>query len=147
MILLRRVPFAFAVLVVLSMFVAGCDEDPPTTPSDFSTFNQVDLRVGTGDEAVNGKVLTVNYTGWLYKGSESDQKGLQFETSVGGTPFQFTLGVGQVIAGWDRGVVGMRVGGVRRLVIPPSLAYGPVRNFAIPPNATLVFELELLELQ
>lgn len=147
MILLRRVPFAFAVLVVLSVFVAGCDEDPPTTPSDFATFSQVDLRVGTGDEAVTGKVLTVNYTGWLYKGSEPDKKGVQFETSIGATPLQFTLGIGQVIAGWDQGIVGMRVGGVRRLVIPPSMAYGPIRNFAIPPNATLVFEVELVELQ
>ena len=91
--------------------------------------------------------MTVNYTGWFYGESRPDNKGPVFESSVGGDPFVFTLGVGQVIEGWDRGVVGMRVGGVRRLVIPPSLAYGSFRNGTIPPNATLVFEIELLEVR
>jgi FKBP-type peptidyl-prolyl cis-trans isomerase FkpA len=103
------------------------------------------LRVGSGAEAAAGKVVSVHYTGWLYDGSKPDGKGIQFETSVGTTPFSFTLGFGQVITGWDQGLPGMKVGGVRRLVIPPSLAYGSVRNGPIPPNATLIFEVELID--
>jgi FKBP-type peptidyl-prolyl cis-trans isomerase FkpA len=105
------------------------------------------VRAGTRTAAATGKVLTVNYTGWLYDAAKTDGKGLQFETSVGGTPFTFTLGLGQVIAGWDQGLPGMKVGGLRRLVIPPSLAYGAVRNGPIPPHASLVFEIELIDVQ
>jgi FKBP-type peptidyl-prolyl cis-trans isomerase FkpA len=90
-------------------------------------------------------VLTVNYTGWLYSVAQPDNKGAQFDSSVGGTPFSFTLGQGSVIAGWDRGLVGMRVGGLRRLVVPPSLGYGDFRNGPIPANATMVFDIELVE--
>jgi len=89
----------------------------------------------------------VFYTGWLYDGSKADLKGLQFETNVGGSAFEFTLGVGNVIAGWDQGLVGMQPGGVRRLVIPPALAYGGSRRGPIPPNSTLVFEVELTAIQ
>ena len=88
--------------------------------------------------------MTVNYTGWLYDPTKPDQKGLVFDTSIGQTPFTFTLGAGQVIKGWDVGVPGMNVGGVRRLVIPPSLGYGASRSGPIPPNSTLVFEIELV---
>jgi len=98
--------------------------------------------VGTGAAAANGQSLTVDYTGWLYDSTQPDEKGAVFDAS-GSTPFTFTLGNGSVIAGWDQGVVGMQVGGVRRLVIPPSLAYGAVRHGAIPPNATLLFEIHL----
>jgi FKBP-type peptidyl-prolyl cis-trans isomerase len=92
--------------------------------------------------------ITVNYTGWLYDPTRPEQKGSQFDTSAGRAPFTFTLGVGQVIQGWDQGVSGMKVGGLRRLVIPPERGYGangspPV----IPPNATLVFDIELLDVQ
>lgn len=118
----------------------------PTEPSS-APFSQTDLRGGTGTEAAAGKVLTVHYTGWLYDASKPDGKGVQFETSVGVSPFSFTLGFGGVIAGWDQGLPGMKIGGLRRLVIPPSLAYGPVRNGPIPANATLVFEIELLDVQ
>jgi FKBP-type peptidyl-prolyl cis-trans isomerase FkpA len=96
---------------------------------------------------VSGRELTVNYTGWFYGESRPEKKGPVFDTSAGSDPFIFTLGAGQVIAGWDQGLQGMRVGGVRRLVIPPSLAYGAFRNGPIPPNATLVFEVELLDVQ
>lgn len=100
-----------------------------------------DLIVGTGAEALKGKSVTVHYTGWL-------QDGTQFDSSVGGQPFTFTLGAGQVIAGWDEGVTGMKVGGKRKLVIPPELAYGaqgypPV----IPANATLTFDVQLLDVK
>lgn len=100
-----------------------------------------DLVVGTGAEAVSGKRVSVHYTGTLTDGKK-------FDSSVGRAPFPFQLGAGQVIQGWDQGVAGMKVGGKRRLTIPPELAYGK-RGFpgAIPPDATLVFEVELLEVK
>ena len=136
---------AFVVLAVLALPIAGCD-DSPTSPNN-RPFSQVDLRLGTGAEATTGKILTVHYTGWLYDALEPNQRGVQFDSSVNGEPFLFTLGAGGVIQGWDQGLVGMKVGGLRRLVIPPSLAYGSYRSGPIPPNATLLFEIELLEVQ
>ena len=130
---------------MLAFATAGCNESP-TSPNN-APFSQTDLRVGTGADAVNGRVLTVNYTGWLYDASQPDQRGVQFDSSIGRTPFTFTLGIGGVIEGWERGLQGMKVGGLRRLVIPPSLGYGDVRSGQIPPNATLLFEVELLDVQ
>ena len=98
-------------------------------------------------DAVNGKTLAVNYTGWLYDATRADQKGTQFDTSIGRGPYAFVLGAGQVIKGWDQGVPGMKVGGQRRLVIPPDLAYGASGRGQIPPNATLVFDIQLLAVQ
>ena len=98
-----------------------------------------DEVVGTGAAAQTGDTVTVNYTGKLENGSV-------FDTSVGKTPFQFTLGAGQVIPGWDKGLVGMQVGGKRILIIPPSMAYGAQGVGPIPPNATLTFEVELLKI-
>lgn len=115
-----------------------------TSPSSSAPYSQIDLLAGTGDTAVTSSILTVNYTGWLYDASKPDNKGLMFDTSIGRVPFVFTLGTASVIQGWDQGLVGMKVGGIRRLVVPPSLAYGPVRNSSIPPYATLVFEVELI---
>ncbi|SFL76685.1 FKBP-type peptidyl-prolyl cis-trans isomerase [Rugamonas rubra] len=106
---------------------------------------KTDLVVGAGAEAVAGKALTVNYTGWVYTSLTSDNKGAKFDSSVGRGPFPFTLGAGEVIKGWDLGVVGMKVGGTRRLVIPADLAYGAAgRPPTIPANASLLFEIELL---
>ena len=136
----RGLCIVFAGIVLAA--AAGCGSSP-TSPSS-APFSKTDLRVGTGTDAAAGGAITVNYTGWLYDPSKTDGKGPQFDTSVGGTPFSFTLGFGQVITGWDQGLPGMKVGGLRRLVIPPSLAYGAVRNGPIPPNATLVFDVELV---
>ena len=143
-----RVLRATVIVVALgaATSVAGCT-DTPTGPSNYAPYTVTDLRVGTGGDAVTGRLLTVNYTGWLYNSSRPDNKGAIFDTSVGGEPFTFLLGAGEVIDGWDQGTAGMRVGGLRRLVIPPSLAYGSVRNTTIPPNATLLFEIELLEVE
>lgn len=142
----RRFLFLCLASLALSTATAGCG-DAPTAPTSNAPFSQSDLVVGTGAAAAVGNLITVNYTGWLFDGSKPDSKGLQFDSSIGVTPFTFTLGAGQVIEGWDRGLVGMQVGGQRRLVIPPSLAYGPGRNGIIPPNATLVFDVGLLEVQ
>lgn len=109
----------------------------PSAPS--SELQIEDKTVGTGDEAVAGKSVTVHYTGWLTDGTKFDS------SKDHGQPFTFQLGAGQVIRGWDQGVLGMKVGGARKLTIPPSLGYGANgAGGAIPPNATLVFEVELL---
>ena len=133
--------------MTLLVLAAGCGKDTPTSASATPGYSQTDVRLGTGTEAANGNLLTVQYTGWLYDGSQTEQKGQQFETSRGREPLVFTLGANEVIAGWDVGLIGLRVGGLRRLIIPPSLAYGGFRNGPIPPNATLVFEVELLDVQ
>jgi len=110
--------------------------------SSVSGFEAQDIVVGTGEEAVSGKVISVHYTGAFIDGKVFDSSLTQ------GVPFEFTLGVGKVIAGWDQGFNGMKVGGKRRLVIPGDLAYGPEgRPGAIPPNATLIFEVELLDVK
>lgn len=110
---------------------------------------KTDTVVGTGAEAVPGKIAVVHYTGWLYDPSSSDKKGAKFDSSLDrAAPFSFPLGAGRVIRGWDEGVVGMRVGGHRTLVIPPDMAYGSKgAGGVIPPDATLLFEVELLELK
>lgn len=101
-----------------------------------------DIKVGTGDEAVAGKKVTVNYKGTLTNGT-------QFDSSYDrGTPFTFNLGAGEVIQGWDNGVKGMKVGGKRKLTIPSQLGYGERgAGNLIPPNATLIFEVELLKVE
>jgi peptidylprolyl isomerase len=101
-----------------------------------------DVKLGDGPEAKKGDIVAVHYTGWLYK---NGSKGAQFDSSRDrGQPITFTLGTGQVIAGWDEGVAGMKVGGQRTLIIPPELAYGSKgAGGVIPPNATLTFDVEL----
>jgi FKBP-type peptidyl-prolyl cis-trans isomerase FkpA len=136
---------AFVVLVCLGLALA-CGSNNPTSPSAVA-FSQTDLRLGTGATAAAGNSLTVNYTGWIYDPSKADFKGIQFDSTAAAGPFTFTLGGASVIAGWDQGLPGMKVGGIRQLIIPPSLAYGNVRNGAIPPNAALVFEVELLSIK
>jgi len=130
---------------VLSLAVA-CG-DTPTTPGGVNTLIQRELVIGGGAAAEAGNSITVNYTGWLYDPSRPENKGLQFDTSTGRDPFTFTLGAGAVIPGWDQGIVNMRVGGSRRLIVPPALAYGPSRNGPIPANSSLVFDVELVSIQ
>ena len=110
------------------------------------TLVKTDTVVGKGTEAVAGKTVEVHYTGWLQDASAANQRGKQFDSSVGRGPFSFPLGAGRVIKGWDQGVAGMKVGGKRTLVIPGSLAYGKggAGNGLIPPDATLIFDVELL---
>ncbi|MBS3973943.1 MAG: FKBP-type peptidyl-prolyl cis-trans isomerase [Actinobacteria bacterium] len=114
-------------------------QEPPAA-EDVTELVIEDITVGTGAEAKAGDTVTVHYTGWLTDGTE-------FDSSVGREPFQFPLGQGQVIPGWDQGVAGMKVGGQRRLTIPPDLGYGAAgAGGVIPPNATLIFEVELLSI-
>ena len=114
----------------------------PAQPAvaDVTELKIEDTKVGTGTVAEAGKSVTVHYTGWLTNGTKFDS------SKDHGQPFKFQLGAGQVIKGWDQGVAGRKVGGVRKLTIPPSLAYGEngAGGGVIPPNATLVFEVELL---
>ncbi len=115
---------------------------PATTTASGLIIN--DTVVGTGDTAVAGRNVTVHYTGWLFYGGE---RGKKFDSSKDrGDPFDFPLGANRVIKGWDEGVQGMKVGGSRTLTIPPNLGYGSQgAGGAIPPNATLIFDVELLE--
>jgi len=139
----RRVTVS-ALAVLLLAVIAACTS--PTSPSNAPPFSQTDLVVGTGAAVGNGDAVAVHYTGWLYDASAFEQKGTMFDTTAGSAPYTFVLGTGQVIAGWDQGIAGMRVGGIRRLVIPPNLAYGATGNGPIPPNASLVFEVQLVTL-
>ena len=132
--------FAGALASLLSMSVAHADTTPVTTPSGLK---YVDHAVGSGTEATKGKSVNVHYTGWL---NQNGEKGSKFDSSVDrGQPFTFSLGVGMVISGWDEGVAGMKVGGKRTLFIPSKLGYGSRGAGAvIPPNADLIFDVELL---
>ena len=105
-----------------------------------------DEKLGTGAEAKAGQVVTVHYTGWLHDAAAPETKGRKFDSSRDrGEPFSFELGAGEVIRGWDQGVAGMKVGGQRRLTIPPELGYGARgAGGVIPPNATLIFDVELI---
>jgi peptidylprolyl isomerase len=128
-------------LFVLSATQASAEEKPVTTPSGLK---YVDTVVGNGTEAATGKDVSVHYTGWLDQGE--GKKGKKFDSSEDrGTPFEFGLGKGMVIKGWDEGVAGMKVGGQRTLMIPASLGYGERgAGGVIPPNANLIFDVKLL---
>lgn len=119
-----------------------------TTQNQGPAFQRIDTLEGSGALASSGRTLTLNYTGWLYDPAKTDFKGTQFDTSVGKTPFSFRLGAGQVIAGWDQGLLGMRAGGKRTLIVPASMAYGRTGSGStIPPDAALVFDVELITVQ
>ena len=110
---------------------------------------KIDVKQGTGAEAQTGKVVIVNYTGWLYDATAPDGKGKKFDSSLDRkVPFGFFLGEGKVIKGWDQGVVGMKTGGKRTLIIPADLGYGERgAGGVIPPNATLIFDVDLIEVK
>jgi FKBP-type peptidyl-prolyl cis-trans isomerase FkpA len=133
--------------IVAVLLAAGCgsDDGPSLAPTTSAPYSQTDLVVGTGTTAVPNTLVTVAYTGWLHDSGRADAKGTQFDSRPS---FEFRLGTGNVIQGWHQGVSGMRIGGQRRLVIPPDLAYGNQSPGApIPANATLVFDITLLNVQ
>ena len=153
-------PTGRLVSLLLAAAVAGCGSTAPSGTAataapvasaqpDVAQLIVSDLRPGTGAEAQAGTLVTVHYTGWLYDPKAVETKGKKFDSSRdAGQPFQFPLGAGKVIAGWDQGVAGMRVGGQRRLVIPSTLGYGQRgAGGVIPPGAALVFDVELLDVR
>ena len=136
-------------LPLLAVFaLAACSTPPPAQASgQVDKLTVIDQKVGTGAEAKAGMDVLVHYTGWLYDEHAEDKHGATFDSSYDhGAPFNFTLGAGSVIDGWDQGVAGMRVGGKRTLLIPAVLGYG-ARGAGgdIPPNASLVFDVELID--
>jgi len=136
-------------LSLLAVFaLAACSNPPPAHANgQVDKLTIIDQKVGTGPEAKPGMDVLVHYTGWLYDENAKDKHGAKFDSSLNhGAPFNFTLGAGRVIEGWDQGVVGMRVGGKRTLLIPAELGYG-ARGAGrdIPPNASLVFNVELID--
>jgi FKBP-type peptidyl-prolyl cis-trans isomerase FkpA len=137
-----------AALAVAALAQAPADAPPPAEPEPAVLVT--DLSAGIGDQALPGMVVIVHYTGWLYDPAAKDQRGRKFDSSRDrGQPLSFPLGAGRVIRGWEQGLPGMKIGGIRRLVIPPSLAYGArgAGNGVIPPNATLIFDVELLAVE
>jgi FKBP-type peptidyl-prolyl cis-trans isomerase FkpA len=113
-----------------------------------TSLQTVDVVAGTGAVATSGLTATVHYTLWLYDANAANRRGTRIESSRdGGMPFSFLVGAGRVIAGWDQGVPGMRVGGQRTLTVPTSLAYGCTGSGRIPANAALVFDIELLDVK
>ena len=119
----------------------------PPKPQAAMGLQKIDTVAGKGALAEAGKVVSVHYTGWLYMPKAPKQRGMQFDSSVGRGPFSFPLGGGQVIAGWDQGVAGMKVGGKRTLIIPAALGYGARGAGPIPANADLIFDVELLDVK
>jgi FKBP-type peptidyl-prolyl cis-trans isomerase len=138
---MRKLIVTLGAGVVLSLVVISCQSSGWVTTASGLKF--IDHVVGQGDEAVQGMTVEMHYTGWLW---EDGKRGTKFDSSRDrNTTFKFTLGAGQVISGWDEGILGMRVGGKRELVIPPELGYGTRGAGAvIPPDATLNFEVEFI---
>jgi FKBP-type peptidyl-prolyl cis-trans isomerase FkpA len=134
-------------LMAVLALVGGCGGSNPVEPTPpTAPFTQVDLVDGTGATATAGRTVTVTYALWLYDPNKADGKGAQIPQSS--APFTFVLGSSQVIRGWNQGVAGMKVGGQRRLTIPPDLAYGSSSpGGGIPPDATLVFDIALTAVQ
>ncbi|MGE0593327.1 MAG: FKBP-type peptidyl-prolyl cis-trans isomerase [Vicinamibacterales bacterium] len=132
--------------LVVAAACGGTELQPGEGMSNITELEAQDQQAGDGEEATAGRAVTVHYTGWLYSDTAEGHRGRQFDSSRDrNEPFTFRLGGGEVIRGWDEGVAGMRVGGRRTLTIPPSLGYGARgAGGVIPPNATLVFDVELL---
>ena len=136
----------FTLLLSLMLGLCACSSPGPFPGGSVAELQRIDEKHGSGAIATAGSDVTVHYTGWLYSENAQDHRGAEFDSSVKrGEPFTFLLGAGQVIRGWDEGVAGMKVGGKRVLLIPSDLGYGVNgAGGAIPPNASLVFEVELL---
>ena len=145
---MKNIAIAAALAVVSTSVFAQGGGSAPAAPAEVKELIKQDTKVGEGKAAETGKAVSVHYTGWLFDPAAADRKGKKFDSSLDrGMPFGFILGAGRVIKGWDEGVVGMKEGGKRTLYIPPSYGYGERgAGGAIPPNATLVFDVELLKI-
>ncbi|MDO9010370.1 MAG: FKBP-type peptidyl-prolyl cis-trans isomerase [Gallionella sp.] len=142
---------SLALMLSGALVTTACSEQaaPPAPTMENSNMTELiktDTKLGEGAEATAGNHVSVHYTGWLYDEAAADHKGKKFDSSRDrGDPFDFPLGAGQVIKGWDQGFDGMKVGGQRTLIIPAHMGYGARgAGGVIPPNATLVFDVELL---
>ena len=141
--------------LTLTLALTGCDRAKAPQPADTAAatdtaavaFQKIDTVTGTGKEATAGATAVVNYTGWLYDPAAESKHGAQFDSSIGREPFSFELGAGRVIKGWDDGVQGMKVGGKRTLIVPAAMGYGDGGAGPIPPGATLIFDVELLDVK
>jgi FKBP-type peptidyl-prolyl cis-trans isomerase len=136
-----------ALLLSAALGCAGAEStaDDALSQTDKTKLEITDTRAGTGPEARPGRRVSVHYTGWLYHPQKEGHRGRKFDSSRDrGEPYELTLGAGEVIPGWDEGLAGMKAGGTRTLVIPPSMGYGRQGSGPIPPNATLVFDVELM---
>ncbi len=142
-------PFLPTLLLLATVACGGNTGSAPAGEVNVTQLIKQDGKVGSGAEAVSGRTVTVHYTGWLYAPGSADHKGNKFDSSRDrNEPFAFALGAGQVIRGWDEGVAGMKVGGQRTLTIPPEMGYGARgAGGGIPPNATLLFDVELLDVK
>jgi FKBP-type peptidyl-prolyl cis-trans isomerase FkpA len=138
-----------SVIAVAIAILPSCASEDDMGQSNITQLVKNDDVAGTGNEAVTGRRVTVHYTGWLYDQGSTDHKGRKFDSSRDrGEPFTFRLGAGEVIRGWDEGVAGMKIGGRRTLMIPPDYGYGAQgAGGVIPANATLVFDVELLDVR
>ena len=146
-----RISALLMAAVMLPLAACANEEQsaPPAAASTVESLQIIELVEGEGVEAVNGRVAVVHYTGWLFEPAGTESKGAKFDSSVDrGRPFKFPVGGGRVIKGWDVGVAGMKAGGKRRLIIPADMAYGQRgAGGSIPPGATLVFDVELLDVE
>lgn len=146
-----------ALTACAAALLAGCPQQDTQTQAGDATpqrsapvteLQKIDIVKGTGEGISQGQVAVVHYTGWLYQPGALESKGTKFDSSrERGEPFRFTIGAGEVIRGWEEGVQGMQPGGQRRLVIPSEMAYGPSGRGPIPPDAPLVFDVELLAIE
>lgn len=148
----------WAVAIATALLLAGCGKQtppaetapPPGAAAPITQLQKIDIVKGTGEGISAGQQAVVHYTGWLYDPAAPEHKGKQFDSSrERGKPFRFVIGAGGVIKGWEEGVQGMQPGGQRQLVIPADLGYGPAGagGGVIPPNATLLFDIELLAIE
>ena len=136
---------AFSAILALGGCGAGDSDNPaPVAVSSPAALVKTDTAVGAGAAAALDQNITVHYTGWLYDSAKTDFRGTKFQSTVGGAPVTLALKQGQIIEGWAQGLPGMKVGGKRTLLIPASLAYGATGRDSIPPNAGLVFDIELV---
>lgn len=143
---LKRAALALLACAVLTPPVSAAAKAKSSTVELADGLKYIDTKIGSGATATPGHTVVVNYTGWLWK---NGAKGKKFDSSLDrGQPFSFVLGAHRVIRGWDEGVAGMKVGGERTLIIPPALGYGRVgAGGVIPPNATLIFDVQLLKVE
>lgn len=152
--------FVLTISISLSLLITACGSNAskeakavevavPKAMAAEPSFQKIDSVLGTGAVAEAGQTVAVHYTGWLYNAAADNNRGEKFDSSVDrGRPFEFPLGAGRVIKGWDEGVAGMQIGGKRTLIIPSEMGYGARgAGSSIPPNSTLLFDVELLEIK